>query len=483
MSENSVVERLVDLYISYRKKYVIGGKFGGNASYIVPKKKDGSTKPLGNWVIQKHLEGENSLAVFAGEKASKFMTFDVDDGDPETVGKVVAGLAELGIDPERVYPSFSGRKGYHVEIFFNGFVATELAERVYGQVIRSQNLDPRKVEFRPTNKQAIKLPLGVHYKTGNRCWFCERESLAPIERFDFIFEIKKVDAKWFAEMAEERCPKIEEIKKEITQYSQSPFTGVKIVDGKLPMLSGIGMTNSTMVSIAVYERSRGLGAEEITKILENWVASQDPAFITDPQSEIMQEIDRITKWVTSPTFKPHQYGYDKDAHIEITPQEMERCLSESRKFDRKFTFLTIMYTKAYGHLKISYDGIRECFRQKGGYVFNSICRMVEENKIERKTGANHLTENGYVGECNTYKLVEGDGEPPAATLTRGAFVPAKPVYADFMDIWYHAIHDAAGDKIAKVVLTAGEYEEYKLSMQKGIKRYEYECSEYECGSA
>ena len=122
------------------------------------------------------------------------MCFDVDDGNPDTVRAIMRGLASCGIESRYVHVSTSGGKGYHVEVFFDYPVETWKLKRVYDWIIAEMSLDRKKVEFRPTNKQAIKLPLGVHHKTGNTCWFLDKETFAPIETKTHIFDIEVFSA-------------------------------------------------------------------------------------------------------------------------------------------------------------------------------------------------------------------------------------------------------------------------------------------------
>ena len=101
-------------------------------------------------------------------------------------------LIEIGIPRDRIYASYSGGKGYHVEVFFEGIVSTERLHALYKYVIQKRDLDPRKVEFRPTHTSAIKLPLSAHAKTEKICWYVDRDNLMPIERMDYIMEIQPI---------------------------------------------------------------------------------------------------------------------------------------------------------------------------------------------------------------------------------------------------------------------------------------------------
>ena len=100
----------------------------------------------------------------------------MDDGAAETVHAIINFLTALGFPQDRIYVSFSGGKGYHVEMFFDRLVYTNRLYALYSTVISQSDLDPRKVEFRPLPGNAIKLPLSIHGKTGNVCWFVDQKT-------------------------------------------------------------------------------------------------------------------------------------------------------------------------------------------------------------------------------------------------------------------------------------------------------------------
>lgn len=178
-----------DLYISYRQRFIVAA----NGMMFMPKNKEGAVK-LTNPYLYKHLTGGYAIGVFAGEKRSKFMCFDVDDGNVESVVAIMSALEVFGINKRFISVSSSGGKGYHIEIFFDELMPTELQRRVYDWTLSKTGLNRREIEFRPTHGQAIKLPLGVHHKTGNVCWFLDQETFEPIESYDFIAHVEKMPA-------------------------------------------------------------------------------------------------------------------------------------------------------------------------------------------------------------------------------------------------------------------------------------------------
>lgn len=63
-----------------------------------------------------------------------------------------------------------------MELIFDKLVYTNRLYALYSMVISQANLDPRKVEFRLLPGNAIKLPLSIHGKTGNVCWFVDQKT-------------------------------------------------------------------------------------------------------------------------------------------------------------------------------------------------------------------------------------------------------------------------------------------------------------------
>lgn len=180
-----------ELYITYRKRYVLCTKEG---CIITPKMKDGTYSTLTDGVLKNHLQQYYAVAILAGKYSSRFLCFDVDDGQPDTVHMVIDALVEMGFSRKLIYVSFSGGKGYHVELFFDRLVRTNKLKDIYARVIEMTGCNPRKLEFRSTHGSAIKQPLSVHPRTGKVCWFVEQDTLRPIERHDYLFEIKQIPA-------------------------------------------------------------------------------------------------------------------------------------------------------------------------------------------------------------------------------------------------------------------------------------------------
>src|SRR5690625_1341512 len=192
------IRKINDLYIQTRKKYLV--QFPDN---YVTMDKDASDKVwvLNDGMIKRHLQGSITYGVFSGGWFNKFMTFDVDYKDLAMARwvtlKVVDTLVrEINIKRSDIHVSLSGNKGYHIDLFFDKPLRVTDTEAFYRKVMDEVGELPKggEVEFRPTWSQGVKLPLGVHQRTGNRCWFVDNRTLEPFESFDYILTIEPMDS-------------------------------------------------------------------------------------------------------------------------------------------------------------------------------------------------------------------------------------------------------------------------------------------------
>src|SRR5699024_1888135 len=62
--------------------------------------------------------------------------------------------------------SFSGSKGYHVELFFDEAIQWQALEPFYKEVLLKLGKTKKEIELRPTGN-GLKLPLSTHRKTDN----------------------------------------------------------------------------------------------------------------------------------------------------------------------------------------------------------------------------------------------------------------------------------------------------------------------------
>lgn len=136
-------------------------------------------KPLKEWHLVSHLEGRITLGTYALNRDSqaRFIVFDADD-KPE--------LARLGAMAKRLntegVPSYleSSRRGGHLWLFFSQAISGSQARGfgtglgiVYG--LGDIELFPKQTQLKSGPGSLVRLPFGVHQKTGLRYGFVTPE--------------------------------------------------------------------------------------------------------------------------------------------------------------------------------------------------------------------------------------------------------------------------------------------------------------------
>ncbi|WP_185079905.1 DNA primase [Enterococcus avium] len=155
-------------------------------------------------VLMGHLDRTRTVGILLGTSGlTKFMSFDVDIKDEVdakiTTQELVRVLNEYyGIDREDIHVSISGSKGYHVDLYFDKVISESELIPFYEEVLEILGESSRRIERRPTKGHGIKLPLGVHRKTGSTCFYVDNMTLTPLP-VDYFLSIVPMSLENFKE--------------------------------------------------------------------------------------------------------------------------------------------------------------------------------------------------------------------------------------------------------------------------------------------
>lgn len=389
-STYELTNRLERLYVSYYDRYVMAV----NGAIFIPMAGRGEERHprrLDNRVMVAHMKRRLSVGVFAGERSSKFICFDVDLPDPGVVHTIVAELEKVGFPRQSIHISTSGGKGYHIEIFFNKVMATSSSRRLYEHVLDKAKLDRRKVEFRPTHGQAIKLPLSKHPKTGQVCWFLDRDSLEPIKSADYLLTIEPVDRD-LASALIGALPEPEPRARARAMRAATPSTPPpKAADITVP-----GTRHHMMLALAVRLRGEGRSQDEIAAALSAWVARQRPELMNDDPEF---DIDAMAAWVWSPGFK---VGFAREAVI--TADEMTAIASLAKGNARKILFLLVVLCKRFGRATISAERCASYVGCTKKTAVTALHKLAEAGIIKAVRGKVKMVDGHPVAAPNTYTV-------------------------------------------------------------------------------
>lgn len=224
-------------YITYRKKYIIQKEYGYNTVFCT----------IADYNIKSHIKGIQTYGIFV-DRISKFLTFDidlkVDDKEKEqykkwVLYKVIDCLEQEGLS-DYLNISFSGNKGYHIDLIFDKPIKTDILQEYGKYIIKKYELDNItfnnqlicEVELRGCNHQGVKLPLGINRKTHKFMYYLNRE-LKPItqDKFETEFKLNIMSSEEFYNLYSEIREDIELNKKNIV-YDKIKKADNKITDKK-----------------------------------------------------------------------------------------------------------------------------------------------------------------------------------------------------------------------------------------------------------
>ena len=213
---SKIVADLFDFFSGRENNYAIQWVDNNKSGYSP------ANEPMSFQTAARHLKGEITLGVYQLNTASqvKWCAFDVDIkkhmvDQKEKEGKNINFLLYQALIAAKelkqvvearelnAYIEFSGNKGYHVWIFFETFISAKKSKQLMTEILNQANFGllehiisveifPKQVSLENEKKlgNLVKLPFGIHKKTGKRSYFLD-ENDKPIPHPSGFFQIAK----------------------------------------------------------------------------------------------------------------------------------------------------------------------------------------------------------------------------------------------------------------------------------------------------
>lgn len=426
--QKEVIQKINNLYIMTRQKYLIMNKQGIYNTYFYEK----NNIKLNDGHIAAHLQGKRTLGVFAGSTFTKFICFDVDIIDQNMAKwftlKIVDTLINIGIPEENIYISFSGSKGYHVEIFFNEPIELEKAKLFYKLILNKTDLsklnENDKIEFRPTEGQGVKIPLGKHFNTKNknRCWYVDfNNKLNPIRNYKYILSLKQIDKSIIENIIHSELDydlkelENQEVNREF-EYLNSNYKPLNIyqlnIDENLTIdyyqkleqegLKQVGSRHKSLFNLCRYYRHLGMTLEENELSLINWMHEQDTRSYRTSLEETYDDIKKITKYIYEKEIGITNFNKE----IYITYYEMLDIMNLKSRNDKLITYSMLIHNKRFSEV---------------GKVFYMTYKQMSDT-----TGLALRTTKSIIPKIEKGNLLEIIERDTMILNERGQFVSKKP---------------------------------------------------------
>ncbi|AEX84846.1 hypothetical protein Marpi_0402 [Marinitoga piezophila KA3] len=170
-------------------------------------------RPLNFHDIKDHFSGKKTLGIYLLKKNDtvKFAAYDIDIKKhylnredkfvyEENSKKVAKRLSrELNLENIIHYFEFTGNRGYHIWIFFDipvsAYKIKYIMEKILDRIELEEGIDveifPKQTSLNGGLGNLIKVPLGVHKKTGKKCLFVDNDFNVIENQIEFLNNIKE----------------------------------------------------------------------------------------------------------------------------------------------------------------------------------------------------------------------------------------------------------------------------------------------------
>ncbi|KLO23508.1 CRISPR-associated primase-polymerase type A1 [Marinitoga sp. 1155] len=170
-------------------------------------------RPLNYKDVKEHLKGEKTIGIYQLKKDNsiKFAAYDIDikksylHGDNRYIyeenSKKVAKKLITELEQENIYSyiEYTGNRGYHIWIFFDipvlSYKVKIIMEKILERIDLEEGIDveifPKQTELNGGLGNLIKIPLGIHRKTGKKCLFVDENFEIISNQTKFLFSIKE----------------------------------------------------------------------------------------------------------------------------------------------------------------------------------------------------------------------------------------------------------------------------------------------------
>jgi hypothetical protein len=359
-TENSrklIYAKINELYIQTRSKYLV--QFPD--SYVTFNKKHSArVVVLNDSMLKTHIDGDLTYGIFNGGYFNKFITFDVDFNDKglarwATLKLIDVLVREFTIMRQDIHVSISGNKGYHVDLFFDKPIPVKEIRAFYDQVIATVGkLPDGQIEFRPSWTQGVKLPLGVHQKTGNRCWFCDNETLTHINSFDYLLDVQPMDSTIITEadfgLTDQQASEFEAVAAETNIMANVIDVSAALQKARRILETGrlteSNSRHSTTLTLACFYNSQGFEQEEAVEAIMDILNATPPQYFSKGSTpdHWLKEAKRLVAYAYE---KDMKLG-NADKQVRIYKSEILAVLQCGTFKQKQLLYAMLVTSKRYG---------------------------------------------------------------------------------------------------------------------------------------
>lgn len=413
-----LLDKLYEMYLIQNYHYLIQFKSG---QYIT---RNDRAKGIKKHHLNSHIAGTKTIGTFAGKYLTKFISFDVDYRDNDKARwvtyKLAYALDSIGV---QYAISFSGNKGYHVDIFLDKAISVESAQQFFDFIVKLADVDSTEggqVEYRPSSVQGVKLPLGVHQKTGNYCGFCKIENGLNVmdveESIEYFLALEKTDHTVILEAIAKHSPSYESKEAEDMENAISRYKPLEIYDQSESNtlkraaerysngLTSEGQRHNSFLLLARLFNHNGVDQEDAYLALVEWLSWQDKRYYTSDWDFCVKDAREVIDYV-----------YEKNLTLTMEPRDLTVSFSEidaiirscPQKNQKALMYAMLIHSKMWagddGVFYFTYKQMHETAGVDPSTVYRQIDKL-EELGVIHVVRRNQKIKGSFKKKPNFYRV-------------------------------------------------------------------------------
>lgn len=144
-----------DFYITYRRQYIIMN-YNRQIATV--------NNTLTDSTIKTHIRQKNRIGIKFSKSGSNIIGFDIDSLDIDNLESVYETLINYNIPRNAILTTFSGNKGYHVDIFLDNYIDRKMIQSFYKIILEDTGYSTTQIELRGGSDDGYFLPFGINFK-------------------------------------------------------------------------------------------------------------------------------------------------------------------------------------------------------------------------------------------------------------------------------------------------------------------------------
>lgn len=419
------VRQLNKLYISYRKKFIIQND---NGSYTTLSQEKNGKQLTDSWLTA-HLKQTKTLGIFSGRDLTKVIGFDVDmnEDSPLAAVQIIETLINgYGIEKESILASFSGSKGYHIDVFLDKMISIKKAKQLYFLVLQDLNYNFTDIEFRPTEGQGYKLPLSVHRKSGKVACIVDPTTLKELPA-EALFNVVQGDAEALIETISLLAPDAVKGRNELVLDVETAEQLEDVIDGMemfIPtdyresmgqiltenMLLYKDTRHRVTLHLSIFLKEQGFEQDQTAEIVGDVISNtfKYRRELIDAKTTLesaIKECYRLAKVVYD---KGYTVGQAAAKPVRLYKEDILLTLQPKRKEQRQLLFSMICHSKRYakpdGTFYMSYSVMTKVGNTANRGRLAKQTKQLEDLGLINVVQRNERNEKSLKSETNVYSV-------------------------------------------------------------------------------